>query len=549
MARVPRDRVLRRRALGAVQFARRRANQLGGPYVWLLAALLGVVVGLASVAFRKAIDFVQTLAYGVDDSTISLLAVAPWWLFFVVPTCTGLVVGLLIQFAIVGNRALGVADVIRARDLDRGRVRIKDGLVTAVVAVISLGGGASTGREGPVVHLGATLASAVSVLLRLGAGHARTLLGCAAAAGVSALFNAPIAGTLFALEVVLGAYSIRVFAPIVVASATGTLVNRTLVGDFPAFTVPAQEMATLWQLPHFLVLGALAAAAAVALSRLIFAAEAAGDRIQKWFHLPLFLRPALAGLLLGGLGYWVPEVIGVGYAATTTALYGSLAVEAALLIIVAKMLAVAISVGGRFGGGLFSPSLMLGALLGAAFGDLLVSHLHWALLPEVGLYALAGMGAFSAVILGAPISTTLIVFELTGDYRTALAVMLAVSVATVLAQRHLRRSFFYEQLERDGIPLSGGRHQYELQRTHVVRIMDQPHGAEEEERCRQLLVEGIAVSRDDTLARVLSLTVEYRLEYLPVAGMDGELIGVAHRSDALALHSRSLAEEYHEQHD
>ena len=330
------ERPLRRRALGAVQVARRRANQLGGPFVWMLAILIGIVVGLASVVFRAAIDFVQTLAYGVDDSTISLLAVAPWWLFFLVPTCTGLAVGLLVQFGISGGRALGIADVIRARDLDRGRVNVKEGLVSVVVAVISLGGGASTGREGPVVHLGATLASAVSGLLRLGAGHARTLLGCAAAAGVSALFNAPIAGTLFALEVVLGAYSIRVFAPIVVASVSGALVNRVLVGDFPAFTVPGQEIATLWQLPLFVILGALAALVAVVLSRMIFVADAAGDRLQARLRLPLFLRPALAGLLLGALGYAVPEVIGVGYAATTSALYGSFAVEMALLIIAAK---------------------------------------------------------------------------------------------------------------------------------------------------------------------------------------------------------------------
>ena len=549
MARAATYRPFRRRAFAAVQFARRRANRLGGPYVWLLAILIGVLVGLASVVFRDAIDFVQTMAYGVDDSTISLLAVAPWWLFFAVPTCAGLVVGLLVQFGISGGRALGIADVIRARDLGRGRVSVREGLVTAVVAVISLGGGASTGREGPVVHLGATLASAVSELLRLGAGHARTLLGCAAAAGVSALFNAPIAGTLFALEVVVGAYSIRVFAPIVVASVSGALVNRALVGDFPAFTVPAQEMATLWQLPQFVVLGALAAVVAVALSRLIFAADAAGDRIQAWLGLPMFLRPALAGLLLGGLALWVPEVIGVGYAATTAALYGSFAVGTALLILVTKMVAVAVSVGGRFGGGLFSPSLMLGALLGAAFGDVLVFHLQWALLPEIGLYNLAGMGALSAVMLGAPISTTLIVFELTGDYRTALAVMVAVSVATVLAQRHLRRSFFYEQLERDGIPLSGGRHDYELRTTPVVRIMDDPMSGEEETRCRELLEAGIAVSPEDTLARVLALTVEHSLEFVPVSGSDGALMGVAHRSDALALHSRSLAEEYHEQHD
>lgn len=543
------ERPLRRRALGAVQVARRRANQLGGPFVWMLAILIGVVVGLASVAFRAAIDFVQNLAYGVDDSTISLLAVAPWWLFFVVPACAGLAVGLLVQLGISGGRALGVADVIRARDLNRGRVNVKEGMVTAVVAVISLGGGASTGREGPVVHLGATLASAVSGLLRLGAGHARTLLGCAAAAGVSALFNAPIAGTLFALEVVLGAYSIRVFAPIVVASVSGALVNRALVGDFPAFTVPAQEIATLWQLPLFAVLGALTAFVAVILSRMIFFADAAGDRLQARLRLPLFLRPALAGLLLGALGYTVPEVIGVGYAATTSALYGSFAVEAALLIIAAKMVAVAISFGGRFGGGLFSPSLMLGALLGVAFGDFIVFHLYWAELPEIGLYALAGMGALSAVMLGAPISTTLIVFELTGDYRTALAVMVSVSVATVLAQKHLRRSFFYEQLERDGIPLSGGRHDYELRRTPVVRILDDPEEGEEDARCRQLLEAGIFVGPEDTLARVLALTVEHGIEYVPVAGVEGDLLGVAHRSDALALHSRSLAKEYHERHD
>ena len=542
-------RPLRRRARGAVQMARRRANRIGGPVIWLLAMVLGVLVGLASVGFRKAIDLVQQATYGVDDSTISLLAVAPWWLFFLVPAGAGLVVGLLIQFGLPGGRSHGIADVIRARDLNRGRVDIREGLVTAAVAVVSLGGGASTGREGPVVHIGATLSSAGASLLRLGAGHGRTLLGCAAAAGVSALFNAPIAGTLFALEVVLGAYSIRVFAPIVVASVSGTLVNRLLVGDEPAFTVPQQEMTTLWQLPLFVVLGALSALVAVLLARMIFVADAFGDRVQDRFRLPMLLRPVIAGLLLGGLGYAIPQVIGVGYAATTSALYGSFAAWTALLILAVKMVAVAISFAGRFGGGLFSPSLMIGALLGAAFGDILAFQLHWVELPEIGLYALAGMGAVSAVVLGAPISTSLIVFELTGDYRTALAVMVSVSVAAVLAQRRLRRSFFYEQLERQGVPLAGGRHDYELHTTPVHRILDEPQTGEEAVRCRELLAEGISVAAGDSLARVLALTVEHDLEFLPVAAADGSLCGVAHRSDALALHSRSLLAEYQEQHD
>ncbi len=536
--------------MGILRVAPRKSRGLASFYIWLAAILLGALSGLAAVAFLRAVHSIQYAAYGVGDYTVHQFAAKPLWHLVAVPVCAGLAVGLLIQFGTKEGRAHGIADVIRARDLTRSRVGLKAGVISAIVAAISLGGGASTGREGPVVHLAATLASALSRLLRAGESTSRTLLGCAVAAAVSALFNAPIAGTVFALEVVLGSYSLRVFAPIVAASVAGTVVSRTIVGDFPAFLLPPHEMESLWQLPAFILLGLLAAVTVFVLTRAIFAAEAAGNAIQNRFRLPLFIRPALAGILLGGMGYMVPQVIGVGYATTTNALYGSYFLGAAILVFLVKIVAVAISMGGRFGGGIFSPSIMLGALLGAAFGNVIAMVLSDPGTP-VGIYALAGMGAVAAAVLGAPISTTLIVFEITGDYRTALAVMVAVSVAVLVSQRFLRRSFFFEQLERAGSPLSGGRHRHLLQ-TRMARDILRPFDARDaasESECAPLLAKGILVNEQAVLAEVLQVLDANSLEFVPVAGADGKLVGAVFHTDALRTYTRILARSYSDEHD
>jgi CIC family chloride channel protein len=282
------------------------------------------------------------------------------------------------------------------------------------------------------------------------------------AAAVSASFNAPIAGALFALEVVLRHFAVHAFAPIVIASVAGTVINRLEFGDVTEFSLLEGGMLQFYvELPAFLILGLVSGLIAVIFMRATFWAEDMGTLVQRRTGIPRWLRPAIAGLLLGAIAIWFPHIIGVGYETTSAALTGQLLLHEAIIFTIVKAAAAAITIAGRMGGGVFSPSLMLGAMSGLAFGIIAT-----AILPDVSgsqtLYALAGMGAVAAAVLGAPISTTLIVFELTGDWQTGLAVMVAVSMSTALASRLVDRSFFLTQLERRNIHLAAGPQAYLL---------------------------------------------------------------------------------------
>ncbi|NQV19985.1 MAG: chloride channel protein, partial [Rhodospirillales bacterium] len=283
------------------------------------------------------------------------------------------------------------------------------------------------------------------------------------AAAVSASFNAPIAGVIFALEVVLGHYALEAFAPIVIASVCGAIITRVHLGDFPAFRIADYAIGSFLELPAFALLGAVCAVGAVIFMWSIFFADDAYQRLS----VPTWLRPALAGALVGGIGIFYPHILGVGYGATDAALKELYPLSLLLILVVAKTAATAISIGGRFGGGVFTPSLYLGAMIGGAFG--LIAALPF---PELaanhGVYAIVGMGAVAAAVLGAPISTILIVFEMTGDYQVVIAVMVSVSVATIITRRMVGKSFFHWQLERRGLSLAHGRSHHAL-RTLCVR--------------------------------------------------------------------------------
>jgi CIC family chloride channel protein len=355
-----------------------------------------------------------------------------------------------------------VADVIEGAALDNGRVEVRAGLASALASMITLGSGGSSGREGPVVHLAAVISTWVSQRMNADGITGRDLLGCAVAAAVSASFNAPIAGALFALEVVLRHFAVHAFAPIVIASVAGTVINRLEFGDVTEFSL--LEGGTLQfyvELPAFLILGLVSGLIAVLFMRATFWAEDMGNPRAAADRYSALAEARDRGALLGAIAIWFPHIIGVGYETTSAALTGQLLLHEAIVFTIVKAAAAAITIAGRMGGGVFSPSLMLGAMSGLAFGIIATS-----ILPEVSgsqtLYALAGMGAVAAAVLGAPISTTLIVFELTGDWQTGLAVMVAVSMSTALASRLVDRSFFLTQLERRNIHLAAGPQAYLL---------------------------------------------------------------------------------------
>jgi len=430
-----------------------------------LALVAGAAGGAAVIAFREAISFVQLVFYGSDSERLFATGHAlPWWRILLVPMIGGLVVGLFTHYVMPGRRPQGVADVIEANALRRGWMSSRVGLGAAVISAVSIGSGASVGREGPAVHLGASLSGWLGRRLRLTRTLTRTLLGCGVAAAVAASFNAPIAGALFASEVVIGHYALKAFAPIVIASVAGTAVSRSWFGDFPAFAISEYPLNSFWEFPAFVGLGVVSGVVAIAFMHAIKVSQKAAQASP----VPAWLRPAAAGLAVGLLGLQFPEVMGVGYGTTEQALLVALPLGMLLAIAVAKIAATAVSLGWGFGGGVFSPSLVIGAMVGGAYGIVAT-----AVFPEYssgpGAYTIVGMGAMAAAVLGAPISTTLIVFEMTGDYALTLAVMVAVVIASEITQQLYESSFFALQLKSRGIDLHAG---FEAEIMQAVRVGD-----------------------------------------------------------------------------
>ena len=478
----------------------------------ILAMIVGVATGGAVIVFREGIGLVQTLFYGSGTERLWQHAdPMAWWRLLLAPAVGGLIVGLMIHYLMSGRRPHTVADAIEASALRAGRMSPKDGIWAMIISAISIGCGASVGREGPAVHMGAMLGSWVGQRLRLTPTLLRTLLGCGVASAVAASFNAPIAGALFANEVVIGHYALSAFAPVVIASVLGTVVSRAYFGNFPAFSIPEHELISFSEFPAIIGLGVLAGVAAVLFVRAVKLAREVADGMPG----PAWLRPAMGGLMVGMIAMPLPHVLGIGYGVTEAALTVSLPFQVLALVCAAKLVATAISLGFGFGGGVFSPSLVIGATLGAAYGIFVTS-----IFPEysagAGAYTVIGMGAVAAAVLGAPISTTLIVFEMTSDYQLTLGVMLAVVVGAAIFRPLHGQSFFTWQLEQRGLDLHGGFEAGLLRGISVGKVMT----------CRCEVV-GPEVGLGD-LRRMLQYSSAGQFF---VVGSEGELVGTLTLAD------------------
>jgi len=524
---------------------------------WFLALFVGIGGGLTAVAFRLGLEKLQTWLYGVPNvnELHSYADQVAWYWIVGLPMAGGLVVGIILHLFTSDGRVRSVADVIEGAALKDGRLEHKAGWASAVASLVTLSSGGSSGREGPVVHLAAVIASWISHKAKVDGVTGRDLMGCAAAAAVSASFNAPIAGALFAMEVVMRHFAIRSFAPIVIASVAGTVINRLWFGDVTEFTIPQANMLEFYvELPAFAILGLFSGLVATVFMMALYRADDWGSAVQKTLRIPRWIRPMVAGGILGGMALMFPHIIGVGYETTSAALTGQLVFHDAVVFAVLKAVAVTITIAGRMGGGVFSPSLMLGALTGLAFGYVAVS-----IFPEVSggepLYALAGMGAVAAAVLGSPISTIMIIFEMTGDWQTGLAVMLAVSLSTAVSTAANHKSFFLAQLSRRNIQIAAGPQAYLLHMFEVTKIM-RPI-----ERCTHLdqdalweaVSQGHGIRATSTLGNALPQFDGYGSEWLPVIEVSAKdappnVIGVLFQVDCLKAYNRALAATAKEEH-
>ncbi|WP_436637772.1 chloride channel protein [Microbaculum sp. FT89] len=514
------------------------------PVVWLTAIVVGIAAAVGAIVFRLGIAVFQLPWLGtMSEHVVTAARAAPWWMVLLAPAAGGLIVGLILQYFMPGKRVEVVADVIEARALPSHQLTMRVGLGSAFISALSLGSGASAGREGPVVHLGATIAAALTRLLSLPMAARRTLLGCGVAAAISASFNAPIAGVLFAHEVILGHFAPTAFVPIVIASTVAAVISRTWFGDFPAFVVPHYQVTSYWEVPAFALLGLTCGLVAI-----LFQFGLIGtDWLARRTPMPLVLRPVVGGLAVGAIGLAFPEILGVGYEATDLALRHQLPLTIMLSLIVVKTAATAITLASRFGGGIFSPSLYLGAMTGGAFG-LIAASAFPDMASSHGLYAILGMGAVAGAVLGAPISTTLIVFELTGGYALSIALLLTVSIANGFNRAIHGRSYFQWQLESRGLFLTEGAHRRIVRNVRVSDFMrplasgetPQPIEAEETPSLRA----------DDILEVALRRFDETGNPHLPVVSRTEPpmVIGWAHQIDALERFSKELVEANVEEH-
>jgi len=513
--------------------------------LWVLALMIGISVGTATLLFRKAIGAIQWTWLGTMSEHIgTLYQTTPTYIFFLAPVIGGIIVGQMLHHFVPTKRAHAVADVIEAKAIKGSHIDLKTGLWSALISAISLGFGASAGREGPVVHLGATLSSFLASATNFTQAERRILLAAGVAAAVSASFNAPIAGVLFAHEVILAHYALRAFVPVVLASVAGTVIVRLTIGEFPAFLIPNYAITSYLEFPAFAILGLVCALVAILFQLSLSTAE----RVAWSFTIPIWARPVIGGIMVGFIACFFPEVLGVGYDTTDNALKQNLSLWLLIALLVAKTAATAITLASRFGGGIFSPSLYLGACTGGAFGIIAATLVPQAASSD-GLYAILGMGGVAAAVLGAPISTTMIVFELTGGYEMTIALLVTVSISTALSQAVLGMSFFHWQLSRRGLFLSAGPHK-QIATTLTVGSFYKPH---EEPTPLELTEDGKhppALRLSDNIETALRSFDQHGLDELPVIieKADTTSIGSANKLEALNAYNKALIEAHEEEH-
>ncbi len=436
-----------------------------------IMAVLGVVVGLAggygAVGFRYLIDFFQTLAYGGKNDLLELVVNLPWYHRVMVPAIGGLIVGPLVYFLAREAKGHGVPEVMEAVALKGGVIRKRVVVVKTLASAISISTGGSVGREGPIVQIGSAIGSVLGQFMKVSANRMRTLVGCGAAAGIAATFNAPIAGSMFALEVVLGDFGLATFSPIVISSVVATAVSRAYLGDTPAFIVPVYELISAWELPMYLILGIFCAAVGVLFTRTLYRIEDLFDEIK----FPDYLKGIVGGLILGGGALAFPQILGVGYGAIDMALMQQMAWWLLLILVPLKILATSITIGSGGSGGIFAPSLFLGAMAGGFFGAV-VHHLFPGITASPGAYSIVGMGAVVSATTHGPLAAILILFEMTGTYKIILPLMLACIIATIASRQFLRESIYTLKLMRRGVDIKEGKEVNILKSMFVKDVMN-----------------------------------------------------------------------------
>ena len=466
---------------------------------------VGIGAGVGAVLFRYLIQFFEYVFFDVVEPALATVFGSAAVIF--IPALGGLIFGPLIYFFAREAKGHGVPEVMQAVALRGGRIRPVVAVVKSLASALCIGSGGSVGREGPIVQIGSALGSTFGQLLRMSDDRVRTLVACGAAGGIAATFNAPIAGVFFALEIILGEFTTRAFGIVVLSSLTASVIGRAAFGNVAAFPVPSYELVSVSELPLYALLAAIAAVVGFGFTRTLYWFEDRFDDIR----MKEYLKPVPGGLMVGLLGLGLPQIFGVGYPAMEKALHGEYVFGLLSILILAKVLAVSLTIGSGGSGGVFAPSLFVGAMLGTSFGSVIHTLLPNSTAPA-GAYGLVGMAAVFAAAAHAPITAVIILFELTGDYKIILPLMGAVVIATLVSEALSKETIYTLKLRRQGIDLLAGG---EVDLLRSIKVFE------------AMTTSVPVISRDHSVAEASELLGQSREHALALINKAGELTGLA----------------------
>ncbi len=549
-----------------------------------LAILIGILGGYVAIVLRFMIIFFQNIffygTFSFGETTVLKHSLGSAVIF--IPAIGGIFVGLLVYYGASEAKGHGLPEVMEAILFKAGKIRPIVGIVKAVASAICIASGGSTGREGPIIQIGSSIGSTLGQYFKFRPNLLKVLVGCGAAAGLAATFNTPIAGVIFTFEVVLFEFKTRSFIPVVVSTVFATFISRYYLGNFPAFRVPEYKFVHPVEFGFYLLLGLIAGLLSVFVIKSLYGVEDVFDK----FKMPEFLKPALGGLVVGLMGLFHPEIFGIGYETVEKALNSSLPLQLLLILIVLKVMALSFTIGSGGSGGIFAPTLYIGAVMGGAFGEIM-HHFFPHITANSGAYALVGMAALFAGVSRATLTAIIILFEMTLNYKIILPLMFACVVAdgvswlltdaTIYTMKLKKRGFLL-QLDMEVDPL-------ELRRVESVMIgkndlltilstqsvketfekmVDTKHhgfpvlnrkgfliGIITEDELLRYIKENkgnlevkdaipaklIVTYPDENLHRALQKMVLHHVDYLPVVSRKNarELLGIISRSDILKV--------------
>jgi CIC family chloride channel protein len=482
----------------------------------LAAVVIGLVSGLLAVAFRFLLLEGTDVIWGDPYNLVAAAQNLPWYVVVSIPVAGGLFLGVVLYPHAPNTRGAGVPDAIEAMVERGGDIHHRTTFYKMLATLVSLSCGASVGREGPMVHIGASIGSAVARVLRVAQEWRIVFLACGAAGAIAATFNAPMAGMLFAAEIILIDFQVGYLSQIAVSAVTATVVSHQFLGDLPTFDVPSVSLVHYWEIPVFLLLGLVAGLLSILVIKLISLVEDSFNAST----FPLHLRPAVGGLILGAVALWCPHVLGVGYFTMNQALGTELIPAIIVAILIAKVIATVCCVGSGFSGGVIAPSLFLGALIGSLCG-IAVEMLTQgqAEVTSATLYAMVGMAAMFSGTTLAPITAMFTIFELTYNFEIILPLMVGCIASLTVVQAGYGISIYETRLVRKGVRIVRGRDVNLLRSLKVYDYMEPNFES---------------ISQSLPLGKVASIAQESQYPHFVVHDKDNMMVGMLSMHDLKA---------------